>query len=284
MVSGINRILFAVFLLTLLVSAPCSAWSDRTTRYVAWSAVDFFPPDLASQVRRHHRRYDAGIRKAVEGNPAWRAGSPGKLSDALHASAVQCADDLKRPVPLGDLVEELGVLAVRVLDANDPLAVVHNDPREGRYAAAYSRYVDSILGRVRLVYYGRQFGAADAAVREAIVNDAFDRSRELYPFVGDEFFRTGSLRSWRQLDDRSVAFGVAGVALSRGLTDLANMAAWVWVGGGGRVPEPRPTPSGHSGPTYTVAPRLTGGFEDRKKADESGSPAIPGGTLALPPP
>ncbi len=278
--SGHSR---TVLWLVLLVAATSIGWSARTTRHLAWSAVDFLPPDLAAQVRRHHRRFDAGIERGLAAPPAWRAGHPGQLAQALVASANQCTEGLDRPIPLEDLVEELGVLAVRVIDANDPLAVVHDDAREARYAQAYQTYVDSVLGRVRLVYYGRDYDLAHNGNLGGLIEGAFERSRELYPFVGEEFYRTGSLRSWKSLDDRSVAFGVAGVALSRGLTDFANICNWVWAGGGGYVPAPRPTPRGHRGPTVTLAPRLTSGFEGRDKP-KRGAPVMGAGGMTLPPP
>lgn len=267
-----------------LVSAALSvAWSGPTTRHVAWSAVEFLPPDLAALVRLNHRRFDAGIGRGLASDSAWRAGYPGKLSQALEAEAEKCARDLRVPIPLDDLVENLGVLAVRVLDANDPLAVAHDDPREGLYAAEYSRYVESILDRVRLVYYGPDSGLTTSSGASATISNAMLRSRGLYVHVGAEFFRTGNLRSATAFDDRSLAFGVAGVALSRGLTDFANLGSWIWRGGGGLVPKPRPTPRGHIGPTVTVAPKLDGGFEANKRP-KNGAPAMPGGSLALPPP
>jgi len=256
-------------------------WSGTTIRQVAWRAVDFFPPDLAHQVRRNHRRYDAGIRRGLGAPPAWRAGDPGSLRAALLDQATRCHDDLLRPIPLDDLVEELGVLAVRVLDANDPLAVAHGDPREPSYAAAYQQYTDAVRDRLRLVYYGPDLelnggGGLDAAVRAILA-----RSRTLYPFVGDEFFRGGELRDWRAFDDRSVAFGVAAVSLSRAMSDLANLGRWIWRSGGGLVPSPPPTPTGHVGPTITVM--LGGGFPERDKPS-AGQPALPRRSLSLPPP
>jgi hypothetical protein len=107
------------------------------------------------------------------------------------------------------------------------------------------------------------------------------RSRELYPYVGEEFYRTGRLRDWRDFDDRSVAFGVAAIALSRGLTDVANFTSYIWHYGGGRVPTPRPTPEGHVGPTVTLT--LERGFEDRERRDR-GEPAMPPSRLVLPQP
>ena len=272
----------AILLLVLLAAASSIGWSARTTRHLAWSAVDFFPPDLARQIRLHHRRFDAGIKRGLAAPPAWRAAQPGRLSEALVASANQCAEGLGRPIPLEDLVEELGVLAVRVIDANDPLAVAHDDPRETRYAQAYQNYVDSALGRVRLVYYGPNFDLARLGDVGGMIEGAFDRGRELYPFVGEEFYRTGSLRSWKTFDDQSVAFGVAGVALSRALTDFANIGAWVWAGGGGFVPAPRPTPRGHRGPTVTLAPKLGSGFEGEDKP-KRGASAMGAGSIGLPP-
>ena len=174
------------------------------------------------------------------------------------------------------------MLAVRVMDANDPLAVGHGDPREPQYAAAFDQYVDSIRGRVRLVYYGQDPDLVGGRPVEPAVDRALRRSLGLYPFVGAEFFRTGALRSWREIDDRSVAFGAAAVSMSRALTDLANLAAHVWAGGGGSVPSPRPTPEGHVGPTVTLAPVLEGGFPDRER--KIGKPVLPGSTLRLPEP
>lgn len=256
-------------------------WSGATTRWVAWNAVGFFPPDLKRQVRLHERRFEAGIQRGITSPPAWRAATPGKLEAALEGQVIHCTAALRQPVPLGDLVEELGVLAVRVLDANDPLAVTHHDSLEPTYAASYQAYVDSMRSRLRLVYYGMDRQLVYGRRVDGAIGEILDRTRSLYPFLGEEFYRTGSLRSWRELDDRSVAFGVAGVSLSRGLTDVANFAAYVWNSGGGFVPTPLPTPTGHVGPTVTLS--LEGGFPDREKPGR-GDSVMPQKKLVLPPP
>jgi hypothetical protein len=256
-------------------------WSGSTTRWVAWNAVGFFPPDLKRQVRLHEHRFEAGIRRGLAAPPAWRAATPGKLEAALEGQIQYAAAALRKPVSMADLVEELGVLSVRVLDANDPLAVAHDDSLEPTYAGAYLAYVDSVRDRLRLVYYGQDRQLIDGGRVSGSVTTILDRSRSLYPFLGDEFYRTGSLRTWRQLDDRSVAFGVAGVSLSRGLTDLANFAAYIWHSGGGLVPPPVPTPTGHVG--ATVIRTLGGGFPERKDG-ERGAPIMPESKLVLPPP
>ena len=203
------------------------------------------------------------------------------MDAALQDQVQRCAQALNQPVPLEDFVEEIGVLAVRVLDASDPLAVSHDDPREASYSAAYQAYVDSVRKRVRLVYYGQDHELIYSRQVDASVSAALERSRTLYPHVGAEFFRTGTMRDWRSFDDRSVAFGVAAISMSRGLTDLANFVSFVWRSGGGQVPTPRPTPLGHVGPTVTLS--LDGGFSDREMRD-SGVPAMPKGSLTLPPP
>lgn len=267
--------------LAMLAALACVGWGGATARHVAWTAVDFFPPDIARQVRKYHKRFDAGITRGLSAPPAWRAGPPGSLPQALDAQIRRCATDLRKPVPLEDLVEQIGVLAVLVLDANDPLAVVHDDEREVEYSDAYRTYVDSILSRVRIVYYGQDRALITAGAVDSTVEAALARSNSLYPFVGEEFYRTGQLRDWRTLDDRSVTFGVAGVSLSRGLTDLANLVAFVWHQGGGQVPTPRPTPLGHVGPTITST--LDGGFPERDEPHR-GSPAMPRSSINLPPP
>jgi len=269
-------------LIVLLAGIACIGWGGATAQHVAWTAVDFFPPDLARQVRKYEKHFDAGIKRGFAAPPAWRAGPPGSLPQALDAQIRQCAADLRKPVPLQDLVEEIGVLAVLVLDANDPLAVVHDDFREAQYSAAYRNYVDSILKRVRLVYYGQDQTLIKGGAYDRTVAAALARSESLYPFVGEEFYRTGELRSWRALDDRSVTFGVAGVSLSRALTDLANLVAFIWQSGGGEVPTPLPTPLGHVGPTITRA-QLDGGFPERDEP-RRGAPAMPKSRINLPPP
>jgi len=266
---------------TLGLAVLCIGWSADTIRSVAWSSVEFFPDDLRRQVLRHHLRYDAGIERGLSAPPSWRAADPGSLGEALEAQLDHCAQSLRQPVPLDELVEEIGVLAVRVLDAADPLAASHADPREPRYAAAYAAYVDSVRDRLRLVYYGQDAAPIDALGPAGAVASVLERSRSLYPYVGEEFYRTGALRDWRSIDDRSVAYGVTAISLSRGLTDLANFAASIWRLGGGQVPTPRPTPMGHIGPTVTLA--LEGGFPGREKP-AAGAPAMPRSSLALPPP
>lgn len=267
-------------MLSVVAAAACLGWSGTTVRHTAWTAVAFFPPDFARHVRVHHERFDAGIQRGLAAPPAWRAGSPGSLPQALEAQVLRCANDLRKPVPLADLVEEVGFLAVLVLDANDPLAVAHGDAREAAYSAAYESYVDSILDRIQLIYYGQDQDLLARGSVGATIDAALARSDALYPFVGQEFYRTGSLRDWRTLDDRSVAFGVAAVSLSRGLTDLANFVNFVWLQGGGLVATPRPTPLGHVGPTVTRT--LSGGFPDRGSG--KGAPALPPSKIQLPPP
>lgn len=259
-------------------------WSGEVTSRVVWTSAVFMPPDLETELRENHRRFDAGIQKGLEAPLSWRQGPPGHLEEALLQTALSCRNDLRKPVPLGDLVEELGILSVLVLQANDPLAVDSSDPREARYAQSYRRYVFSILGRVRLVYYGWD-GRLNSGTGglSSVVSTALDRSRRLYPFVGQEFYRGGALGSWKDFDDRSIAFGVAAVSLSRGMTDFINLCRWIWKGGGGMVPEPRPTPLGHRGPVIVPAPKLKKGFEKLKK-EQRGAPAMPRGGLSLPPP
>jgi len=256
-------------------------WSGVTVRHVAWRAVQFFPPDLARQVYRHHDRFEAGLQRGLTAPPAWRAGPPGVLEAALESQALSCRRALREPVALADLVEQLGVLAVCTLDANDPLAVAHSDPREPLYATAYLSYTDAVRNRIKLVYYGADAELVFGNQLHRSIATTLARTRELYGYVGQEFYRTGVLRDWRSFDDRSVAFGVAAICLSRGMTDLANFAAWVWKGGGGFVPTPTPTPQDNTQQTLTIA--LRGGFPDNKKPT-GGRPALPPSMLQLPPP
>ena len=80
-------------------------WSSETLSRVAWTSVSFLPPDLATEIRENHRRFDAGIRKGSEAPEDWRMGPPGHLREALMQTAISCKKDLRRPIPLEDLVD-----------------------------------------------------------------------------------------------------------------------------------------------------------------------------------
>jgi len=275
---------FSRITILLLAGILNIGWSSQTIRQVTWTSVDFLPSDLATEVREHHRRFDAGINRGMNAPPDWLEGPPGHLEEALIQIAHSCRTDLRKPIPLGDLVEELGILSVLALRANDPLAVSHADRRERLYRQAYSAYTFSILDRVRLVYYGPGgTSIGNSGYPEMVARSAMRRSREFYPFVGEEFYRGGALRNWREFDDRSIAFGVAAISLSHGMTDFINLCRWVWKQGGGQVVPPRPTPVGHKGPVIIPAPRLKKGFEKIKKT-RKGAPALPEKGLKLPPP
>ncbi len=270
-----------VWAVALAAAAPAVAWTPAVARAVAWRAVQFFPPDLAAQVKKNHRAFDRGI---AEGLASLR-GENGRLAVALAPSLEErvrlCVLDLRKPVPLVQLVEELGRLGVWAANANDPLATGSGDPREPSYRVGYERYVETILPRVEMVYYGQDPRIVRRGDVDLFVRGIVERSRSWYPAIGEEFYRTGRLRDWRTFDDRSVAFGVAGVALSHALTDFANLAAYIWGAGGGLVPTPLPTPRGHVGPTITVG--LSGGFPERRHR-QSGAPAMPTSRIKLPPP
>ena len=83
-----------------LAALICVGWSGNTTRWVAWNAVGFFPPDLRRLVRTHEHRFDAGVQRGLKAPPAWRAAYPGKLEAALEGQLNHCVASLRTPVPM----------------------------------------------------------------------------------------------------------------------------------------------------------------------------------------
>jgi hypothetical protein len=135
-------------------------------------------------------------------------------------------------------------------DADDPLATSAADPEEGRYFADFLRYAESAEARFPLVFYGVPArlaerrpapgakGAPDpqAAVQadvQSLLAETLRRGRRLYPLVGREYRRIGFASGVDAFDDHSTAFGVASLAFSHAVTDVATLLRYVWLRAGG---------------------------------------------------
>ena len=67
----------------------------------------------------------------------------------------------------------------------------------------------------------------------ALIGQTKDRNTDLYPLIGREYRRVGTVDGVRLFDDKSTAFGVGSIAFSHAVSDLAAIYRYVWLESGG---------------------------------------------------
>jgi hypothetical protein len=125
------------------------------------------------------------------------------------------------------------VVSHYVADADNPLAASAGDPQEGRYFVDYLRYAETAEPRFPLVFYGLQPGVVAGQGIGPLLDAALRRGRDLYPLIGREYQRIDFASGIGRFDDRSTAFGVASVAFSHAVTDVALALRYIWLSAGG---------------------------------------------------
>ena len=138
--------------------------------------------------------------------------------------------------PFDEVVRQLGVVSHFVADANYPLSTAASDPRQADFFLDYARYVESAEPRLPLVFYGLAPGLDQRRDVAPLMALTLARGRRLYPLVGREYRRIGFASGVGRFDDRSTAFGVASLAFSHAVTDVARVMRWIWLQAGGADP------------------------------------------------
>ncbi len=233
----------AILLALLAAPAPMWAWSKQSHIDIAWEAARLAPPDLFRQIVRHKNSFRDGlIYPFDDGSPERRFVNPdgtGLLDEVILIEADNAVRSITAHRPFQDIVFQLGLVLHYVLEANNPLQVDLGDPSEATYAADYEAYLQYASKRVPGVFYGIDPELRGLADLEPFITRTIDRSRSLYPYVGDEYRRVGGGPGVERFDDKSTAFGVASVAFNRALTDAVAVLRLVWLEAGGTDGLPR---------------------------------------------
>jgi hypothetical protein len=218
-------------------AAPTAAWTPATQETIAREAARLAPPDLARQIVRHKREYQAGVQAPFADTDALRhmknPDGQGSLDRVIAAEAEGAIADIRGHRPFAEIVRRLGTVAHFVADANNPLATSGEDPEEGRYFVDFLRYAESAEPRFPLIFYGAWPGLSGPRDLEALLAETLRRGRTFYPTVGREYRRIDFASGLGRFDDRSSAFGVASVAWSHAVTDVALVLRYIWLRAGG---------------------------------------------------
>jgi hypothetical protein len=219
-----------------LAAAPAAAWTPATQLAIAREAARLAPPDLARQIARRERAYEAGVMAPfAEADPARHMKSEdgsGSLDRALFAEVDGAIRAIRDHRPFDEVVRRLGAVSHFMADANNPLSTSAADAEEERYSADYLRYAESAEPRFALVFYGVPARGGERSVA-AVLAEALRRGRRLYPLVGREYRRIGFGSGVAAFDDHSTAFGVASLAFSHAVTDVATTLRYIWLRAGG---------------------------------------------------
>jgi hypothetical protein len=220
-----------------LLAAPAAAWTPATQAAIAREAARLTPPDLARQITRHKAEYQAGVQAPFSDTDALRhmknPDGEGSLDGVIAAEVEGAIAAIRTHQPFAEIVRRLGTVSHFVADANNPLATSGDDPEEGRYFADFLRYAQSAEPRFPLIFYAATPALTAPRDLDALLALTLRRGRELYPTVGREYRRIDFASGIGLFDDRSSAFGVASVAWSHAVTDVALVLRYIWLRAGG---------------------------------------------------
>src|ERR1700674_328317 len=227
----------AAALALLPAAAPARAWTPKTQRTIAWEAARLAPPDLARQLIKRRAAYLAGVTQPFDdSDPARHRQDPdgvGSLDATLEDAIAQAVAAIRAHRPFDDIVFRMGIAAHFMADANNPLASSTADPDAGRYFVDFLRYAESAEPRFPLVFYGIRPGLERAPDVGGLLAETLSRGRALYPLIGLEYRKIDFASGIGRFDDRSTAFGVASVAFSHAVTDVALVLRYIWLRAGG---------------------------------------------------
>jgi hypothetical protein len=227
-----------VLLLAVLPFAgPAAAWTPHTQVTIAREAARLAPPDLARLIGRHQKEYEAGaVAPFDDGDPARHMKNEdgsGALDLVILAEVEAAVADIRGHRPFVEIVGRLGGVSHYLADANNPLATSAADDQEGRYFTDYLRYAQTAAPRFPLLFYGLRPGLEGRRDVAPLLAETFARGRGLYPMIGREYRRIGFAAGAGRFDDRSSAFGVASIAFSRAVSDVAVVLRYIWIKAGG---------------------------------------------------
>ena len=229
--------LLTVALLLTGATAPAAAWTPTSQRTIAEEAARLAPPDLYRQLARHRVAYLQGVVDGFgERDPAAHAKNEdgsGRLDDAITVAVDNAIRSITSHQPFQEISYRLGIVSHFLADANNPLNAAESDPEEPRYYADFLSYLETSEPRVKIVFYGFRQSFEGSRDLPALIAEALARGRAFYPAVGREYRRVRFAPGREAFDDLSSAFGVASLAYSHAVSDIAEVLRYIWLEAGG---------------------------------------------------
>ncbi len=219
------------------VAAPAAAWTPASQQAIASEAARLAPPDLYRQIARNRAAYLQGVVDGFgERDPlahTKHADGTGRLDGAITAAVDNAVNSIAAHRPFNEICYRLGIVSHFLADANNPLNAAEDDSQEARYYADFLNYLESVEPRIKLVFYGFRADFDGRRDLPALIDESLDRGRGFYPLVGREYRRVDFASGLGAFDDQSTAFGIASLAYSHALSDIAEALRYIWLEAGG---------------------------------------------------
>jgi hypothetical protein len=220
----------AVLLLFLAAPRDARAWTDATRTRMVRDALKVTPQSLAIILQHYQKDLLRGVtepsqHESEEVHYLTADGSSGLAAAAVVAKEKEALTYLKRKHGLRRFTFEMGTLAHLTADVSFPLNTSDADPREPLYREAYRAYVEEMLVKIPFVLDRKPLG--DGGL-EASLKESARKAGRGYDRIGVAFDDEGRPLSATALDERSVPFGLASIAYSQAVNDIARVWARIW--------------------------------------------------------
>ncbi len=216
---------------------PALAWTPASQQTIASEAARLAPPDLYRQIARNRLAYLQGVVDGFgERDPlshSKHSDGTGRLDEAITVAVDNAIGAIIAHRPFNEICYRLGIVSHFLADANNPLNTAEDDSLEGRYFGDFLAYLESAEPRLELVFYGFRPDFDGESDLTALIAEGLERGRGFYPLVGREYRRVGFASGIEAFDDQSTAFGVAALAYSHAVSDIAEALRYIWLEAGG---------------------------------------------------
>ena len=216
-----------LLLVLAFVPLPACAWTRVSDQQIAQMSAELAPPDLRLLIQRFPREYARGLDRAFADAGEIHGTN---LRQSTERETRKIVAMIRTNQPMSAVVEQLGILAHLVGDANNPFNVRSTTDLEPS-RTDFEGYFERALPKFPTVFYGLEHRFQLGMY----LDQAFARTAHFTPLMGEEYFRFGERRTSIEFDDRSTAFGVASLCYSHAVSDAVNLYYYIWREAGGDV-------------------------------------------------
>lgn len=231
------RIFVLVAAIVSLSFAPAMAWTDETRLRMLADALKVAPPGLAAILKKHRKDLERGMtvpsKHEEEEVHFLRAEGGGLAADAVILKTKQAKDLLSKKGTLDRFAFEAGTLAHLVSDVSFPLNASDADPREPLIREGYRTLIDRWLDKIPFVLDQAPSPLAKSGDLRTYLQESARRAARSYARISPAFKDDGTPVTPQAVDDRSVPFGVAALAYSQAVNDVARVWTLLWREAGG---------------------------------------------------
>lgn len=213
-----------IFLLALFfVFSSLFSYEQKTIDKMVEGSVWLAPPSLKGLLAVYRKNILEGVTETMESGASL---TDGELCLLLEEEMELLPRLAKKQSSFEQIAYHFGRAAAFVFLLNDPFRL--NEEKEAKEISAdYKKYIEKKLPRLILTFDGYSSPRLEKPLEKY-----FDKRRLNFPRYVDSviycYFPNGKRVSSQTFDDRSNAFGVAQIVLSKSVSDTAKVWVIVW--------------------------------------------------------